>query len=163
MAFRSLMPFQWGTPARRGAEQDPFGALHREIERVFDDFYKGTPMRWPGTETEIDVKIDVSENDKEFRVTAELPGVEEKDLDVTLVGDLLTLKGEKNIEKERKEENHHIVERSYGSFMRSLRLPFEAGDKDVKAEFAKGVLTVTVAKPAEAQKASKKIAIKAGK
>lgn len=163
MAFRSLMPFQWGTPAHRGSNGDPFSMLHREIERVFDDFYKGTPMRWPGTETEIDVKIDVSENDKELKVTAELPGVDEKNLDVTLVGDLLTLKGEKKVEQERKEENYHFVERSYGSFMRSLRLPFEAGDKDVKAEFAKGVLTVTVAKPADVQKASKKIAIKAGK
>lgn len=164
MDLRSLVPFQWGrsnntAPARY---EDPFTALHRQMDRLFDDFHRGMPaMRWSGVADAVEMKLDVAETDKEIKVTAELPGVDEKDIDITLTGDLLTIKGEKKIEEERKNDNYHVVERSYGSFQRSLRLPFLAGDKDVSAEFKNGVLTVAIVKPAEAQSTVKKIGVKA--
>ena len=96
-----------------------------------------------------------------MKVTAELPGVDEKDVEVTLTDDLLTIKGEKKREQEKKEEAYHAVERSYGSFARSLRLPFAVDQSKVDAKFKKGVLTITMPKPPEAQKSAKKIEIKA--
>ncbi len=162
MDLRSLVPFSFGGLARRA--DDPFISLHREIDRLFDDFSRGTPlMRWPGANGGVDLRVDVSETDKEITVTAELPGVDEKDIDITLTGDLLTIKGEKKAEKERKDDNFHVVERSYGSFVRSLRLPYAIQEKKVQAEFKKGVLTITLPKPVEAQASAKKIEVKAGK
>jgi HSP20 family protein len=162
MDLRSLVPFSFGGLTRRG--DDPFVSLHREIDRLFDDFSRGVPMmRWPSMDGGVDLRVDVSETDKEIKVTAELPGVDEKDIQVTLVGDLLTIKGEKKAEQERKEENYRIIERSYGSFARSLRLPYAVEEKKVQAEFKKGVLTITLPKPAEVQASAKKIEVKTGK
>jgi HSP20 family protein len=162
MNLRSLVPFSLGGLAPRG--DDPFVSLHREIDRLFDDFSRGMPlMRWPTANGGVDLRVDVSETDKEIKVTAELPGVDEKDIEVTLAGDLLTIKGEKKAEQERKEEKHHVIERSYGAFARSLRLPYAVEEKNVQAEFKKGVLTITLPKPAEVQAAAKKIAVKTGK
>jgi HSP20 family protein len=162
MDLRSLVPFSFGGLPRRG--DDPFISLHREIDRLFDEFGRGTPaMRWPGANGAVDMRVDVSEGDKEVRVTAELPGVDEKDIEVTMSGDLLTIKGEKRVEEERKEKNYHMIERSYGAFSRTLRLPYETDEKKVQAEFKKGVLTVTIPKPAEVQAKAKKIEVKTGK
>jgi HSP20 family protein len=107
--------------------------------------------------------MDVAEADNELRVCVDLPGVEEKDIDVTLDDDLLTIRGEKKSEQERgdKKENYHLVERSYGSFQRSLRLPFHANPDEVKAAFENGVLTVTVPKSAQ-QSRAKRIQIQGG-
>ena len=135
--------------------------LHQEIEKVFEDFTKVAPMRWPGDGAGVDFKLDVSETDKEMRLTAELPGVDEKDIDITLSGDVLTIKGEKKMEEERKDEDYYVVERSYGAFARSLRLPYTVAEKDIDAKFADGVLTVVLPKPKEAQSETRKIAIKA--
>jgi HSP20 family protein len=160
--FPSLIPFEWGgsslLPKRRG--YDPFARLHQEVEKVFEDFGRMMPMRWPGDGEMADFKIDMSETDKEIRVTAELPGVEEKDVEVTLSGDLLTIKGEKKLEEERKKENYHVVERSYGAFERTFRLPYEVEEKDIAAEFDKGVLRIVLPKPAEARAETKKIEVK---
>lgn len=162
MDFRSLVPFQWSGGRAPARHEDPFAALHREMDRLFDDFHRRAPApAWFGRGEGVDLKLDVAETDKAIKVTAELPGVEEKDIDVTLTGDVITIKGEKKFEQERKEDNYHLVERSYGSFQRSLRLPFAAGDKDVGADFKNGVLTITVAKPTEAQTSAKKIDVKA--
>lgn len=161
--FQSLIPFEWGgsslLPKRR--RDDPFARLHQEVEKVFEDFGRMTPMRWPGNGDMADFKIDMSETDKEIRVTAELPGVDEKDVEVTLSGDLLTIKGEKKVEEERKKENCHVVERAYGAFERTFRLPYEVAEKDIAAEFDKGVLKIVLPKPAEARVETKKIAVKA--
>lgn len=162
MDLRSLVPFSFGGLARRG--DDPFVSLHREIDRLFDEFSRGMPLTWrPAAKGGVDLRVDVSETDKEIKVTAELPGVDEKDIEVILAGDLLTIKGEKKAEQERKEENYHLIERSYGAFARSLRLPYAVEEKNVQAEFKKGVLTITLPKPAEVQAAAKKIAVKSGK
>jgi HSP20 family protein len=107
-------------------------------------------------------RVDVSETDTELKIEAELPGIDEKDVEVVLSDGRLTIKGEKKQEKEEKKKDYHLLERSYGSFARSIALPFEADPDQVKASFAKGVLTVTVPKPPEVKAKEKKIAIGKG-
>jgi HSP20 family protein len=143
--MKSLLPL--------GAERKeltPFASLQREMDRLFSDFSKrfGEPFG-----DEAFPKLDVAETDGEIKVTAELPGITEKDVDVTLRDDVLTIKGEKKAEREEKDEekNYHLVERSYGSFSRSIRLPAGLDASKVKASMDKGVLTVTMPKPAAAQ------------
>jgi HSP20 family protein len=103
-------------------------------------------------------RLDVSETEREIKVTAELPGMDEKDVNVTLEGDVLTLKGEKKAEAEEKGKNFHRVERTYGSFQRVITLPAEVDATKVTAGFKKGVLTVTLAKSPAAQ--TRKIEVK---
>lgn len=147
---------------------DPFFSLQREMNRLFDDAFRGfggqatpTQQRSGGV---MEARMNVSETDKEFRISAELPGVDEKDVDVTLDGDLLTIRGEKKFEQERggDQESYHFVERSYGSFQRSLQLPYAVRSEDVRAEFHNGVLTLTLPK-SEQQQRSHKIPIGAGR
>lgn len=144
-------------------EADPFRALQRRMDHLFDDFASG--YRWPfasGHDMPAP-QIDVSETDSEVTIDVELPGVDETDIDVTVADDLLTIKGEKKQEKEEKKKNYHLTERSYGSFSRSMTLPFDADPNKVKAKFKDGVLTVTIPKPPEAKAKVKKIAIGKGK
>jgi HSP20 family protein len=105
--------------------------------------------------------IDVADTDKELVVTAELPGLDEKDFDVTLSGDILNIKGEKKAEREEKNGDAYYMERRFGSFSRSVRLPFEVKDEKVDAKYDKGVLTIRVPKPADAQRAVRHIEVKA--
>ena len=102
--------------------------------------------------------MDVSETDKEIEITAELPGLEEKDVQINVSDNILTIRGEKKAEKEQKDKNYRLVERSYGSFERSLELPDDVNADGIKASIDKGVLKVVVPKPAPAQ--SKKIEVK---
>jgi HSP20 family protein len=105
--------------------------------------------------------VDITEDDKGYRIAAELPGMSEKDIDVSISGDMLTIKGEKRQEREEKEKNRYLSERSYGMFQRSFPLP-EGVDRDkISADFSKGVLTLTLPKTADAQKQQKKIEVKA--
>src|SRR5690606_31305227 len=97
---------------------------------------------------------------KELVITAEMPGLEEKDLDVSLTGDLLTIKGEKKAEHEERNGGAYYVERRFGSFSRSVRLPFQVDDQDVEAKYDKGVLTIRIPKPLEMQKAVRRIPVK---
>jgi HSP20 family protein len=101
---------------------------------------------------------DLSETDKEIEITAELPGLEDKDVTISLADNLLTIRGEKKAEKEQKDKNYRMVERSYGAFERTIELPEGVNPDTIKATIAKGVLTVTVPKPAPAQ--AKTIAVK---
>lgn len=140
-------------------ETDPFRALQRRMDHLFDDFANG--YRWPFTNGR-DMpmpQIDVSETDGEVTIEAELPGVDEKDIDVTVADNLLTIKGEKKQEKEEKKKDYHLTERSYGSFSRSMTLPFDADPKKIKANFDAGVLKITLPKPPEVKSKVKKIAI----
>jgi HSP20 family protein len=132
---------------------DPFLSLHREMNRLFDDVFRGT--RLPAATSSqgqgdvgafVNASMNVSETDKEIRVTAELPGVTEQDIDVSLDDDVLTIRGEKRFERKDDKENFHFVERSYGTFQRSLRLPYAVESEQVRASFENGVLTVTVPK-----------------
>jgi HSP20 family protein len=105
--------------------------------------------------------MDVSETDKELKVCAELPGVSEKDVDVRLEDDVLVIRAEKKFERKDEKENFHFMERSYGTFQRSLRLPFSVNPDDVKAGFENGVLTVTLPKSAQ-QARSRRIEVSRG-
>ncbi len=160
MNKRSLLPSLWG----HREDDDAFLNLHREIERVFDDFQRGFHLPgWlkpSGGVSALSPRINVSETDNAVEVTAELPGVDEKDVKLELTDDLLTISGEKKTEKEEKEKNYHLIERSYGSFRRSLRLPFQADASKADAKFKNGVLTVTLPKPPEAKAKAKKIEVK---
>jgi HSP20 family protein len=143
---------------------DGLGSLFREIERTFDDFSRRSPLAgFAGFGGEAMMpKVDVAEGKDAVEITAELPGCNEKDVDVTLSEGVLTIRGEKKTERDEtdKDKNWHIVERSYGSFSRSIPLPFTPDSAKVEAKFDKGVLRVKLPKPAEIAKREKKIEIR---
>jgi HSP20 family protein len=159
MKVRSMLPTLWGESA---AERLPFRALQQEVDKLFNDFTSDFPLagRW-NKNGNLAMQVDVAETDKTFEVTAELPGVNEKEIDVSLAGDVLTIKAEKKSDKEEKTKDYHLVERSYGTFERSMRLPFKADPAKIEAKFDKGVLKLVVQKPAEAQTKTQKIEVKA--
>jgi HSP20 family protein len=134
--------------------------LRNEMERLYERFFDLRPFRRFTEEGEWMPSVDVSETAKEIIVNAEIPGVEAKDIDVNLAGDVLTIKGERKREQEAKGENLHRIERSYGSFYRSLRLPSEVDGDKIKASYKKGVLRITLPKTKKAT--AKKIEISAG-
>jgi HSP20 family protein len=134
--------------------------LRSEMERLYDRFFDLRPFRRFTEEGEWMPTVDVSETAKEIIVNAEIPGVEAKDIDVSLDGNVLTIKGERKREHEEKEENFHRIERSYGSFYRSLQLPSDVDGDRIKATYKKGVLCVTMSKTK--REAGKKIEISAG-
>jgi HSP20 family protein len=161
-----------GPPARTLAA-DPWSAFRTEKDRLFDRFSGGfglPSMRRmfdmePGWRSEAPFGIaapavDVTEDDKAYKIAAELPGMSEKDIDVSITGDMLVLKGEKRQEREEKDKNRYLAERSYGSFQRSFMLPDGIDRDKISAEFSKGVLTLTLPKTHEAQKQQKKIEVK---
>mgnify|MGYP005812607549 CR=1 FL=1 len=149
-------------PHRKSAHGnlDIFQNLRREMDQLFEDFSNGFPFRDADTSIGISTRMDVAETDDALTVTAELPGMDEKCVDVTLSGDMLVIKGEKKEEHEEKKKDYQLKERSWGSFERRIAVPFEADPANVRAVFKKGVLTVTVPKSAEAKTRTKKIEIK---
>ncbi len=138
---------------------DPFRSLRREMEDAFRMFDSGLPTLSVGAKAPA---VNVAETANAIEVTAELPGVEEKDIKVGLEGNRLTISGEKKQESKREEKDWHVEERSYGSFYRSMSLPFTPADGAVEAHLDKGVLHVTVKKPADAAGSAKTIEIKTG-
>ncbi len=165
MNVRDLVP--WARidrergPATRSDSISPVVNLHREMNRLFDDVFRGfddsrlwgVRSAWPS--------VDVEETEKEYRVTAELPGLEERDVEVLLQDGLLTVRGEKKLETEAR--NRSYSERFYGRFERQITLDRDVDDSAVKATFKNGVLTVTVPKDARASERSKRITINSGK
>ena len=156
------------SPAAPQAWQ-PFDSLKREIDRLFDDFGSGffrRPLRTladfePFSRTfALAPAVDVSEGEKAYEITAELPGIDEKNIEVKLVNGGLTIKGEKKDEKEEKTKDRHVSERRYGSFERYFRLPDGVDANKIEAKFAKGLLTVTLPKKPEAQQPAKTIEVK---
>jgi len=126
--------------------------IREEMNRLFDDFFSGWPERRKGLlEGEWAPTIDVAETENDIVVTAELPGVEQDGVDITITDDILTLKGEKKEEREVKKENYHRIERSYGSFQRSVNLPTGVQSDKAKASYKDGVLKITVPKAEEAK------------
>ena len=155
-------------PAQTSAP-DIWQSFRSEMDRLFDRF------GFPSLRRVFDIEpawrsassfsfsvpaIDMSEDEKAYKISAELPGIDAKDIDVSVSGDMLVLKGEKRQEKEEKDKNYHFSERTYGSFQRAFDLPASVDRDKVAADFSKGVLTITLPKTAEARKPQKKIAIK---
>ncbi|WP_424140303.1 Hsp20/alpha crystallin family protein [Roseomonas chloroacetimidivorans] len=162
MDMKGLMPWSRdrNVPASRySGDENPLLALHREMNRTFDDFLRGFGLPvaqggWTGAWPH----VEVSETDKDVRVVAELPGLEERDVELTLNGDVLTLKGEKKSEN----ESPTYTERWHGKFQRSIQLGADVDPDKIEASFKNGVLTVTLPKRPESQNKAKRIAIKAG-
>jgi HSP20 family protein len=149
-------------------ETDPFMALHREVNRLFDDIFRGFDAprfgRLPGAVTGWSAgwpNLEVSETENEVRVTAELPGLEEKDVEILLNDGMLTLRGEKKSETEDK--SRQFSERFYGRFERQMALGPEVEQDKVAASFKNGVLTITLPKSERAQSKARRIAISTGK
>ncbi len=162
MELKSLIPFtRKTTPAT--LDEDPFLSLHRQIDRLFEDMYRS--FDWPVGRffggNGVVPSVDVRETDDGLTVTAELPGVDEKDIELELTDDALVIRGEKKAEMEDKGGGYFMVERSYGSFLRRIPLPFEIDEDKVDAKFAKGVLTIHLPKSAKAKEKVHKIKVKA--
>ena len=163
MNMRDLVP--WGrnndrAPSLfRGSDRDPFLALHRQVNRLFDDAFRSFDMPFgstPGWATSWP-NVEIADTDKEVQVVAEVPGLEEKDIEVLLEDGMLVLRGEKNAEHEDKDRR--FSERFYGHFERRIPLGYEIEEDKVNAAFKNGVLTVTLPKTAQAQSKAKRIAI----
>src|SRR5579884_1549799 len=162
MAMRDLIPWSRGrdVSVRRG-EDNPFLTFHREMNRLFDDVFRGFDLVPLGADRVFDggggwPSLEVSETDKEIKVAAELPGLDEKDVKVELADGVLAISGEKKTETQ--DEGRLFSERYYGRFER--RIPVEDVDEDkVSAAFKNGVLTVTMQKAPQAQAKVKRIAI----
>jgi len=141
---------------------NPFYAFRQEMDRIFDNFFHGLEIepfkKVPGT---FYPNVDVMDNAKEIKVTLELPGIDEKDIDLSLDADSLTIKGEKKEEEEEKGKNYHLTERVYSSFSRTIPLPVGIDADKAEAHFKKGVLKVTLPKTAKAMKEIKNVPIKA--
>jgi HSP20 family protein len=177
MAEASKLPIKTekGAPVTAPTHWTPFENLRREIDRAFDSFRLGTwdfpfgrralelDLPWPREAGfALAPAVDVAEKDKEYEITAELPGMDEKDIEIKLANKTLTIKGEKKEKKEEREKDYYLCERRYGSFVRSFQLPEGVDAGKIEATFAKGVLTVKLPKTAEAQKSEKTITIKGG-
>jgi HSP20 family protein len=153
---------------------DGWRSFRTEMDRLFDRFAGGWGMpslrrmwddeptvRYESAFSIPSPAVDISEDDAAYKVTAELPGMNEKDIEVAVSGDTLTLKGEKRQEKEQKDKSFYLSERSYGSFQRSFCVPDGVDRDKIAADFSKGVLTVTMPKTAKAVEQQKKIEVKA--
>jgi HSP20 family protein len=165
MPISAVIP---STPSANGGTRlqpvSLFGSLHREIDRLFDDLTRGGFGTLPSpAQTNLMPSIDVTETDKEIEITAELPGLERKDVDISIEDDLLTIRGEKKVETKQedqggKDKNYHVSERSYGMFYRVIQLPPGVDPSSIQAVMSKGVLKLTIPKPAKAE--PKKIEVK---
>ena len=164
---RELIPWTRGREVTSGRRiEHPLVAFQREMDRLFEDFWRGFDLPLVGRPERIggavSPRIDISEKDDEIVVSAELPGLDEKDVEVTLTDNVLLIRGEKKLEKEEKERGHTYTERSYGSFERRIPIDAEVLSDKVSAAFKNGVLTVTLPKSPEAQKHVRHIPIGAG-
>ncbi len=160
-AERTAVPQAW----------HPFESLRREVDRLFDDFGTGfwrAPFRsfdvtpfWRETFNVSAPAVDFAEKDNAFEIKADLPGLDEKSIEVNVANGNLTIKGEKKEEKEEKNKDYYLQERRFGSFQRTFGIPDGVDIDKIEANFQKGVLTVTLPKKPEAQKPAKKIEVKA--
>lgn len=159
MATKSLRPAAGDWQIARQSDRDPFFQLRREIGRLFGDMLRGFGLPAEGSAMNAP-SVDISETDGALQICADLPGVDGKDLDVTLDQDMLTIRGERKAESREERQGYRVMERSHGHFMRSFRLPFAADPDKVEAALENGVLTITLPKPPEAQQRERRIAVK---
>lgn len=148
--------------------------LREEVDHLFERFVNGLPtlkfgrgvLEWPTSHHlfqagAISPRIDIGETDGQYEVTAELPGMDQKDVELEIRDNVLTMKGEKSEERDEKKKDYRVTERRFGRFERTFPLPEEVDESKISAEFKKGVLTVTLPKSAKAQKSARKIDVKA--
>jgi HSP20 family protein len=160
MTVKHLFPVAKKDASQRG-EEHPIMSLRREMDSMFDNFFRGFGFEpAEGAFPAFSPKIDVTDTEKEIRVYAELPGIDERDIDVSITKDTLTIRGEKKEESEKKEKDYHRIERSYGSFSRTIHLPVEIEADKIDAQLKKGVLTITLPKSVKAVEDTKKIQVK---
>jgi HSP20 family protein len=155
MNLRSLAPSRERSSVAR-PEFGLFGSLQREIDRLFEDFTRGF-----GGQGNLLPSMDVTETDKEIEIAAELPGLERNDVDISVEDNVLTIRGEKKIEREEKDDknkNYRLAERSYGVFYRAIELPNGIDPSKVQATMSNGVLKIKIPKPARSE--AKKIDVK---
>ena len=169
MAEPSKMPVTTEKAAAPARPWQPFESLRREIDRLFEDFGMGPwqlPLRrfslgghetWPAVPV-----VDFTDTEKAYEITAELPGLDEKNVEVKVADGTMTIKGEKQDEREEKKKDYYLRERNFGSFERVFQVPEGVDTNKIQATFKKGVLTVTLPKKPEAQKSPQKIEVKAG-
>lgn len=161
MKLKNLLPDVVG---KTGTNVDgPFYSLQREMNSLFDNFFRGfgvAPRGLTSVMAGFTPSIDVKENGKEYIIKAELPGVEEKDIDVTVTGDAVTITGEKREEKEDKDKNYYCMERSYGSFSRVIPLDAEIVADKAEARFKNGILDIKIPKDQSAKTKGTKVSIK---
>ncbi|MBN1664610.1 MAG: Hsp20/alpha crystallin family protein [Deltaproteobacteria bacterium] len=167
MNITDLVPSIWrrtGLPINR-EEEPPYHSLQREVNQLFDDFFRDFDVAPFGFGSDrfktFSPSIDIKENDNEILIKAELPGMDEKDVEINLLEDRLTIKGEKKEEKENKSGDYYHMESSYGSFNRVIALPERVDTKKAEAVYKNGVLTITLPKTEEAKVKGTKIPIKA--
>ncbi|CUI01785.1 Hsp20/alpha crystallin family protein [Leisingera aquaemixtae] len=168
MQISDLIP--WGryknkTPANENADSsNPLASLQRDINNVFEDFWDRIENGWNGRTSPVGMfgpSTDVAETEDSVEIAVELPGMSEDDIDIALSGDVLTIRGEKKIEREEKRKGVYMSERSYGAFYRTIPLPPGVDTDKADAQFKRGVLTVTLPKSEEAQSRIKRIPVKA--
>lgn len=154
--MKSLLPGLWS--GGRGLP-DPFADMSREM----DTFFNRPTRAWPTFDAGFAMPaVNVAETPDAIEVTAELPGVDEKDISIDVDGARLVISGEKKAEERKEEKNWRVIESSYGAFQRAVALPFEPQDSDCDAHFDKGVLYLRISKPKSAPQQNRKIAIKPG-
>jgi len=166
MAMNYMTPFRWGrreAPVRQRLEGYPVDFFRSEMNQLLDDFFKGFGLRPFSEEMEsfkaFNPRVDMTEDDSSVQIKAELPGMDEKDIEISLDKDSLTIKGEKKTESENKEKESSYMERSYGSFTRVLPISADVNTEKAEAVFKKGVLTISLPKLIKEKKAHKKITI----
>jgi HSP20 family protein len=164
MNWKDLVPWRSSEsklPVRR--EDHPFTSLQREVDRLFDNFTSAFPFSqenlW-GDSDGFSPRVNVEESEKELRIKAEVPGLEEKDISLSLIDDYLTIRGEKKHEEKRKDKGASYFECSYGSFQRVIPLGFEVVTDEIDASLKKGVLTVRLPKSEKAQRQKRLISIR---
>lgn len=165
MSIKDLVPeFRKNRIALQKRPEETMDLFQQEMNRLFDNFFGDFGLtslrnRFEPEQAEVAPRLNVSESDREVKVTAELPGMDEKDVSVELEDDILTISGERKEEHEEKNKQWHRLEQSYGSFHRSIQLPAKVDSGKAKARFKKGLLTIDMPKLPEEQNNRKKVNI----
>ena len=161
MQIKDLIPWarKDGAPDAKSSEDNPIATLQREMNHVFENFWNRVgQFEWPWGSDE--AKSDVVETDNAIEVSIELPGMEMKDIEVTVNDDMLTVKGEKKIERQEEKKGYYLSERSYGAIYRTIPLPPGVDGEKAQASFKNGVLTIKLPQTPEAQAKVKRIEVK---
>lgn len=157
MTLRSLLPFGRDVMPATDPGGDVFRSLHREIDRVFEDMMRGVPAWDAGR---VVPRLDVRDTETGLEVVADLPGMDEADIDIRLTDNTLIIQGEKKAEKDEEREGWRLRERTIGSFLRTVPLPYAVDEDKVAATYDKGVLTIALPKSAQAKETTRRIEVK---